>query len=352
LKTSLSNAGGGGERVLWQAVEYHLREDPDAIVVVYSGDVDESASLVEVKKGEYGTPTSGVLLPDGARSATKDEILQKCHARFGIGLHEQQYSSRIWLLPLANRIMVSESYWKRLTLLGQSYGSMQLAFEACTQLLPDVWIDTMGYAFSYPVVRMFAGDIPIGGYVHYPVISTDMLVRVKNRQAGHTNNSSVSSSVIKSQAKIIYYNVIAALYSWALKRSDVLVGNGSWTQNHLNKLVLGKASSQGSSDRRYVQIVYPPCDTGSMSTFPLTGRDTFSIVSLAQFRPEKEHSTQLKIIAQLVKDRKQAGQSVKEIRLCCMGSCRNEEDERRKEDLELLAKELNIEVSNWSEWPC
>lgn len=334
--------------MLWQAVEYHLREDPDAVIVIYSGDVDESASLVDAKKGVYGTPTSGVLLPDGARSATREEILQKCNARFGIALHDHRYSSRIWLLPLANRVMVSESYWKRLTLLGQSYGSMQLAFEACTQLLPDVWIDTMGYAFSYPVVRMFAGDIPIGGYVHYPVISTDMLARVKNRQASHTNSISVSRSAFKSQAKLVYYNIFAALYSWALKRSNVLVGNGTWTQSHLNKLLLGKASSQGPSNRRYVQIVYPPCDTASTSTFSLTGRDQYSIVSLAQFRPEKEHSTQLEVVAQLIRARKQAGQSVKQIHLCCMGSCRNEDDEKRIENLKSLAKELDIEVSKSS----
>jgi alpha-1,2-mannosyltransferase len=339
---SHSNAGGGGERVLWQAVEYHLRQDPNIIVVIYSGDVDESASLVETKKGEFSPPTSGMMLPDRAQSATREDILQKCNARFGIPLHENKYSSRIWLLPLANRVMVSESYWKRMTLLGQSYGSMQLAFEACTQLLPDIWIDTMGYAFSYPVVRMFNSNIPVAGYVHYPVISTDMLERVKKRQAGHTNSSNVSSSAFRSQVKIIYYNIFAVLYSWALKRSDVLVANGSWTQNHLNKLVNG-SKSHDATDRRFVKVVYPPCDTGSMSSFPLTGRDAFSMVSLAQFRPEKEHSTQLQIIAQLVKTRKQAGQRIEDINLCCMGSCRNEEDEKRIEGLKTLSKELDIE---------
>ncbi|UZJ54511.1 hypothetical protein CBS101457_003831 [Exobasidium rhododendri] len=310
------NAGGGGERVLWQAIEYHLRQDPNTVVVVYSGDVSESSS---------------------------EEILAKCRARFGIPLDDAKYSSRIWILPLSNRSMVSDSYWSRVTLLGQSFGSMRLAFEACTQLLPDVWIDTMGYAFSYPVVRMFNNSLPIGGYVHYPTISNDMLQRVRNREAGHTNNSDVSKSKLKSKIKLVYYNLFASFYSWALRRSDVLVGNGSWTQNHLNRLVFGSKKIGKGTDPRFVHVVYPPCDTASMSSFPLTDRNISLIVSLAQFRPEKEHSTQLKIVAKLIEVRKRAGEGTDEIHLCCMGSCRNEEDEERIEGLKKLATDLGIE---------
>lgn len=43
--------------------------------------------------------------------------------------------------------------------------------------------------------------IPIGAYVHYPTISTDMLRRVKSREAGVTNDSDVAGSVWKSSLK-------------------------------------------------------------------------------------------------------------------------------------------------------
>jgi alpha-1,2-mannosyltransferase len=241
--------------------------------------------------------------------------------------------------------MVSDSYWKRMTLLGQSYGSMQLAFEACTQLLPDIWIDTMGYAFSYPIVRMFHNSIPIGGYVHYPTISTDMLERVKNRESGHTNDSSVSKSRLRSKIKLMYYRLFAFLYSWALRRGSVLVGNGSWTQNHLNRLIMGaKVDKVATTHPRYVEVVYPPCDTTSLSSFSLSNRDNFKIVSLAQFRPEKEHSTQLRVMAELIKSRKASSQSADQVHLTCMGSCRNKEDEKRVEELKNLARDLEIEV--------
>jgi len=40
--------------------------------------------------------------------------------------------------------------------------------------------DTMGYAFTFPVVAWLTrASVPIGAYVHYPTISTDMLARVQ-----------------------------------------------------------------------------------------------------------------------------------------------------------------------------
>lgn len=39
--------------------------------------------------------------------------------------------------------------------------------------------DTMGYAFTFPVVAWLTrAAVPIGAYVHYPTISTDMLARL------------------------------------------------------------------------------------------------------------------------------------------------------------------------------
>lgn len=63
-------------------------------------------------------------------------------------------------------------------------------------------LDTMGYAFTFPVVSVLGG-IPVGAYVHYPTISTDMLARVKSRKSWHTNSDWISSSVILSQAKLL-----------------------------------------------------------------------------------------------------------------------------------------------------
>jgi hypothetical protein len=46
--------------------------------------------------------------------------------------------------------------------------------------------------------------MPIGAYVHYPTISTDMFNRVKNREVGVTNSVSITSSSWKSSLKLLY----------------------------------------------------------------------------------------------------------------------------------------------------
>jgi alpha-1,2-mannosyltransferase len=67
--------------------------------------------------------------------------------------------------------------------------------------------DTMGYAFTFPVVKLLGAaagvKIPVGAYVHYPTISTTMLSRVRARSAGVTNSSAVASSGVLSAGKLL-----------------------------------------------------------------------------------------------------------------------------------------------------
>ncbi len=60
----------------------------------------------------------------------------------------------------------------------------------------------MGYAFTFQVVTIL-GRVPVGAYVHYPTISTDMLARVRSRKNWHTNATAISSSTILSNAKLL-----------------------------------------------------------------------------------------------------------------------------------------------------
>lgn len=291
------NAGGGGERVLYEALQWHLSHDARCLVVVYTGDFP---------------------------GASKEEILNKASSRFGISLD----TKRVAMVPLERRWMVEDAAWKSWTLLGQSYGSVWCGFEALSTLIPDVFIDTMGYAFTYPVARLFKRDIPVGAYVHYPVISTDMLRRVSAREAGHTNDATTAHSWIRSTVKLTYYRMFARAYSWALGRADVVVGNGSWTTAHLTQLT-----------GRKVETVFPPCDTAEMSSFPLH-RDSRTIVSLAQFRPEKEHPTQLHILSTLRSTHPHLFPGVK---LILMGSSRHPADESRITLLRALSTQLNLD---------
>ena len=63
----------------------------------------------------------------------------------------------------------------------------------------------MGYAFTFHVIHWLGqAKIPIGAYVHYPTISTEMLKRVKSRKAWHTNDGTISSSSTLSKVKLLY----------------------------------------------------------------------------------------------------------------------------------------------------
>ncbi|OCH87325.1 mannosyltransferase [Obba rivulosa] len=321
------NAGGGGERVLWTAVSILQRTEPDLVSVVYSGDVD----------------------------ATTDEIIAKVKARFDIELSPHT----LHFVFLDSRHLVEDSTWKRFTLLGQSLGSMYLAWEAMSKLIPDLYIDTMGYAFTFHVVS-WLGGIPIGAYVHYPTISTNMLERVKTRKKWHTNSDVISSSNVLSKGKLLYYRLFMYYYAHSLRQARFIMVNSSWTRNHIDAilqhadplldalhflppLIFIKALLQRSNPSpKSARVVYPSCDTREMAKLPLEGRERV-ILSVAQFRPEKDHPAQLHAFHKLLESHPEYRTPEKRVRLVLLGGSRNADDATRVEGLKALAKELDIE---------
>ncbi|KDQ26009.1 glycosyltransferase family 4 protein [Pleurotus ostreatus PC15] len=319
------NAGGGGERVLWTAIAAMQHSDPNLLFVVYSGDVD----------------------------ASKEEIIAKAKSRFAITLDP----SSLHFVFLKSRVLVESTTWPYFTLLGQSLGSMYVALEAMASLLPDLYIDTMGYAFTFFVVSWLCG-VPAGAYVHYPTISTDMLARVRSRKKWHTNQSRVAESSVLSGVKLLYYRLFMYYYAAALRQASFLMVNSSWTKAHvdsilkhsditidiLHKLVLFpfKLILPAHQSPDNAAIVYPPCDTKELAQFPLEGRE-HTILSIAQFRPEKDHSMQLQAFAELLREHPQYGSSAK---LVLIGGARNDEDEARvgalKEETTKLGLQANV----------
>lgn len=81
------------------------------------------------------------------------------------------------------------------------------------------------------------------------------------------------------------------LYGWAGRQSDVVMVNSSWTEDHINEI--WKAE--------HVQRVYPPCDIEEFRQIPrrLNPDGIQTIVSLGQFRPEKDHPLQIRSMAKI-----------------------------------------------------
>ncbi|KAK6498052.1 asparagine-linked glycosylation protein [Arthrobotrys conoides] len=357
------NAGGGGERVLWAAIHANQLHSPHILNVVYTGD-----------------------------QATKSTILSNVQTRFDIHLNP----SLVQFIHLQKRHLVSSSAWPRFTLLGQSLGSVFLALEAFGMLVPDVYIDSMGYAFTVLLAKKLFG-IPTGAYVHYPTISTDML-----------GSLSPEKSVKKR-----YWQLFAMLYSYAGSGIDVVVANSSWTAGHLNSLWRGRqdggeevgVSSMDSSkagrdckvcnrrrikcdralptcDRcrsrslecsgypigRYsaaaapkfdgglataikwisgrqsngdIEVLFPPCAVKKLAEkIPINERRDNAILYIAQFRPEKNHILVLQAFEKFLKT---APEELKNTKLVLVGTVREDQDEKKVYELRLLAHELQVD---------
>lgn len=294
------NAGGGGERVLWCAVRAIQSKYPNHHIYIYTGD-----------------------------DVNPDDILLNAKKRFNVEL----CISNIDFIHLRKRNFVEATTYPYFTLIGQSLGSVILGFEAIWKCVPDVYIDTMGYSFTYPLFRYLGGCF-IGCYVHYPTISTDMLTRVVSRFSAYNNHSIISRSRLLSQLKSVYYKLFAALYGLVGRCAHTTMVNSSWTENHINQI--WKVPLQ-------TYKVYPPCDVKEFLQLSVDpDPDSIRIIAVAQFRPEKDHPLMIRSFYKLVdllSDEEKA-----RVKLVFVGSCRHEEDYQRVEDYKRLCKHFNIDT--------
>ncbi|KAH6586689.1 hypothetical protein BASA50_009948 [Batrachochytrium salamandrivorans] len=285
------DAGGGGERVLWTAIDSLLKgllkeRVLDTLFVIYT------------------CPLAG----------STNQILAKVKAQFGIEVPPEA----IRFAPLESWMYLEAKRYKRLTLLLQSLGSMITGWEAMQQIIPDVFVDTIGFAFIYPIAKFFGAKvIP---YVHYPTISSDMIQKVQDRESNFNNSNDISNSVVLSNLKLAYYQAFSVLYGYVGSYADAVMVNSSWTLGHINKIW---------NIPLRTAIVFPPCDTTSLSKFSLHGRERV-IISVAQFRPEKNHGLQIDAFSLLLQNHPQLRHgTASSVQLLIVGSVRNDEDAMR-----------------------
>lgn len=298
-----ADGGGGGERVLWSAVQALQSSRPDLKIAIF------------------------------CRQGTSPEQLCR-HAQERFNLKVQP---SFQVVPLSRTRLLSPSLYPRFTMLGQAWGSVRVGMEAVGKLLPGVYVDTTGWAFPYPLVWLAGARVV--AYVHYPTISTDMLERVRARHHTYNNDSGVSSSWLKSWVKLCYYQLFAALYGAVGACAAVVMVNSSWTRRHISDLWW----RWGDTHR-----VYPPCDTAALLCLPLDRKlKRVYLVGVAQFRPEKDHAMQLRAFA-LARQRAEQmpdarGDAVLAARLKLVGSCRNEADQQLVHRLQGLCVDLGLE---------
>lgn len=135
---------------------------------------------------------------------------------------------------------------------------------------------------------------------------------------------------------MVYYCLLALLYGMAGSCSDLIMVNSSWTLDHI--LSLWRAPNRTS-------VVYPPCDVSAFADVPLEedgDRKCHSIVSVGQFRPEKDHRLQIRAFKKVLDRRGDGAGGRESLKLVLIGGCRNQEDEDRVLMLRGLCQELGV----------
>ncbi|KAJ8679055.1 hypothetical protein QAD02_014842 [Eretmocerus hayati] len=296
------NAGGGGERVLWAAVQALQTKCKDAQICIYTGDLDSD----------------------------REKILNNVKKVFNM-----EIGRNVNFVYLFQRKWVESRRYPHFTLLGQSLGSIWLGYEALRLFQPDIFIDTMGYAFTYPLFK-YIGGCKVASYTHYPTISMDMLRHVYRRVIVHNNRRVIARNPFLTAGKITYYKVFAFLYGIVGRTADIIMVNSSWTEDHINSIWKCPLRTHR---------IYPPCDIEKLVNLPLLSDEEkgnmIRIISVAQFRPEKNHPLMLRTMYELrsIIDE----ETWMKIRLVLIGSTRNYEDEVRVKDMQDLSKHLALD---------
>jgi alpha-1,2-mannosyltransferase len=156
----------------------------------------------------------------------------------------------------------------------------------------------------------------------------------------YNNDQRIASNQTVSSAKLVYYQIIGALYSLTGYAVDLAFVNSTWTERHMREMwrdSLAASSSRGPFSRWFggpktLITLFPPCNTQHLQSIPLGQTcgnpgettdlrwDLIShrfcqltfllhlppallgllvrvrkryILSVGQFRPEKDHALQI-----------------------------------------------------------
>lgn len=294
---------GGGEKVLWEMIKGLLDQNDLQIEKLYILCCEDD---------------------DGNKNLNK--ILDKVKDRFNLEFEKFNKVKSLQLIrsSLTNLLAPKSRFTMMLQIFGQIYFSLYTSI-----IIPkNTYIcDTTGLPFTYLFYKILG--FKLFAYTHYPFISEDMIAQVRNGDAGyvHTKNSNSSMSFVLKYLKIIYYTIILEFYKINGNCLDFSFTNSSWTDSHIQKIY---------SKIKTIKL-YPPCQVPNLTEEEKNRKRENIIVSLAQFRPEKDHPLQIKIANEII------NKKLLNYKFYIMGACRNEEDGKIVKELKDLVNHYNLQ---------
>ncbi|ETO23037.1 glycosyl transferase [Reticulomyxa filosa] len=346
--------GGGGERVLWEAIHELLlnrhKLSIEKIIIYGAASNDKRLS----KSISYEDKCTLML----------KQTLDKVKSRFNIDI-DANTQAHLKIIPIYWYWIIDAKYHPFATLFTQSFCAMFLMLEALfirskTSDLPHCVIDTTGLPFTYPFIRWCFSKqtCKIMSYVHYPVISSDMISRVSHGTQMYNNQTIYTRYKPLKLLKLWYYDIFAMLYGLCgFCFVDCVMVNSSWTKDHIVQLwgncvarllaFLHLPKTLWRSQRQQqVELVYPPCDVSELSSDNSDSAQRKPwVLSVGQFRPEKNHLLQIDsfqlFLEKLAKSK--TSQSKWQPKLIMVGGVRNDEDKSRVAELQKKIEEKGLQ---------
>ena len=261
---------GGGEKVLWCMLDSLLKTPPPPSSA--SSPVHLHLNIIA------GVKDDAALI--------KDRILKRFNISFPANSPNTSILS-ITIKRLNSAYMLKPS--PHFTMLFQILGQIYFSYEILTKVHSDAFYDTTGLPFTYLLLKLF--NKKIFAYVHYPFISYDMINEVKRGIAGVHSRSKLAALPFVKDIKVFYYTCILMLYKLCGMCVSYAQCNSSWTYNHMIAIW----------NRTKLEKLFPPCSTSNFSECANNRNRRNVIVSFAQFRPEKDHIMQVRIMERIKK---------------------------------------------------
>lgn len=298
-----SGAGGGGERVMWVALsaiqQFDATRGVDRVYVVFTN-----------RYGDNGTDA---------------ELLTLVQQQFGVEL--KRPVKFVYLRRSLTRWLDGNRYPRATLALQTLFGGSLLFVESSVfNAMTPIVLETVGVPMVYPLLRVLAGSKTIS-YTHYPIVSSVMTQRALRSQ-DNANRPPSGKGLIFRYAKAAYYVMFALFYRVLGQFPHCVLTNSSWTQGHMARLYWPRTCS----------VLFPPCGVHLLSdgAKPASERNN-DIVSVGQFRPEKNHMLQLESFA------KASFLLPSNSHLVMMGGVRNADDAERVRQLQEAIVSLKLE---------
>ena len=146
------DSGGGGEKVLFQAIKsiQDLPKLSDFTLLIYSGSDRKPQDILKRVKDRFSI----------------DVTLTKNNLKF---------------IKIEKHAEMNPALYPSFTMLWQMLACNKACIESVSKVPCDVFIDTVGVGFAYPLVRLLFG-CSVVSYTHYPTISSDMLAQIDVNQ--------------------------------------------------------------------------------------------------------------------------------------------------------------------------